>query len=90
MSEGLILAFLSLAALAVIALSWMDEFTWKVKQTVRLPLQVLFPIIKFDAILASALACDLGHRVIHGFKTQVLIQFLHPFLNHFYAVWHIF
>ena len=48
----------------------------------RLPLQVLSPVIKFDAILASAnnwhvLHVILGHNKV--IKIQVNIQFLHPF-----------
>ena len=46
MCEGSFPAFLSFAALAVTALSCMKRN--------RLPLQVLSPVIKFDAILASA------------------------------------
>ena len=55
MSEGSFLDLLSLAALAVTVLFYMKRN--------KLPLQVLFPVIKFNAILASAKNLQVLHVI---------------------------
>ena len=73
MSEGSFLAFLSLAALAVTALSCKDDFTRKEKQTPSnaIPSYIIRCHISEHKSFAS-LACDFGYKVYHHrFKIQV-------------------